>query len=322
MRKPSQVAVAAATAVLALSVTGAVSVAQPKPSLTDLIAQAKHLELQINSLSEQYDGLRIQLGRAQTDEKIAQQAAKRADTALRTAQLAISQLAANNYMNSGVDPTMQVLGASDPEQFLRQASTIAEINQSNGNRVSQLTAIEREALRAEETAHQQVVNVQAIKGEMDAKKKAIQANIDKVNSAAMAQAMAVYTQTGHYPQISLPTATTIGAQALQYALTKQGDAYIWGAAGPYTFDCSGLVVWAFSQLGISLPHYTGDLWNSGVHVSQSQLEPGDLLFFFADISHVGIYIGNGYMIDAPTYGIPVGIHQIYWGAFVGAVRIQ
>lgn len=313
---------AAVAAVLALSMTGASSLAQPKPSLTDLIAQAKHLEQQINSLSEQYDGLRIQLGRAQTDEKIAQQAAKRADTALKTAQAAISQLAANNYMESGVDPTLQVLAASDPREFLQQASTIAEINQSNGNRVSQLTGAEREALRAEETAQQQVANVQSIKAEMDVKKKAIQVNIDKVNNAAMSQAMSIYTQTGHYPQITLPTATTIGAQALQYALTKQGDSYVWGAAGPYQFDCSGLVVWAFSQLGIALPHYTGDLWNSGVHVSQSQLEPGDLLFFFADISHVGIYIGNGYMIDAPTYGIPVGIHQVYWNAFVGAVRIQ
>jgi peptidoglycan DL-endopeptidase CwlO len=322
VRKPSRVVAAAVLAALALSVTGAISVAQPKPSLQDLIAQAKKLETQINSLSEQYDGLRIQLGRAKTDEKIAQQAAKRADAALRTAQSAISQLAADNYMGSGVDPTMQVLGASDPAQFLQQASAIAEINQTNGDRVSQLAAAQHEAQRAEATARQQIANVQQIQSQMDIKKKAILTNIDKVNNAAMAQAMSIYTQTGHYPQITLPTATTVGEQALQNALTKQGDAYTWGAAGPSLFDCSGLVVWAFGQLGISLPHYTGDLWNSGVHVSQSQLEPGDLVFFFADLSHVGIYVGDGYMIDAPTYGIPVGIHQVFWADFVGAVRIQ
>jgi peptidoglycan DL-endopeptidase CwlO len=96
---------------------------------------------------------------------------------------------------------------------------------------------------------------------------------------------------------------------------------VWGGAGPTVFDCSGLVVWAYAQLGISLPHFTGDLWNSGVHVSRAQLQPGDLVFFFASISHVGIYVGHGFMLDAPTFGIPVGIHPIFWGSYVGAVRI-
>ncbi len=104
-------------------------------------------------------------------------------------------------------------------------------------------------------------------------------------------------------------------------MSRIGDAYVWGGAGPNVFDCSGLVVWAYAQLGISLPHFTGALWNSGVHVSRAQLQPGDLIFFFADIGHVGIYVGNGYMLDAPTFGIPVGIHAVFWGAMVGAVRI-
>jgi peptidoglycan DL-endopeptidase CwlO len=104
-------------------------------------------------------------------------------------------------------------------------------------------------------------------------------------------------------------------------MTAIGDAYSWGAAGPNTFDCSGLVVWAYAQLGVSLPHFTGWLWNSGVHVSRSQLRPGDLVFFFAGISHVGIYVGHGFMLDAPTFGIPVGIHKMLWGAYDGAVRI-
>jgi cell wall-associated NlpC family hydrolase len=138
----------------------------------------------------------------------------------------------------------------------------------------------------------------------------------------MAQAVAIYTKTGTYPVINLPTANTVGAQALQSALTKVGDAYVWGAAGADEFDCSGLVVWAFSQYGISLPHYTGDLWNSGVHISQNDLEPGDLVFFYADISHVGIYIGNGLMVDAATYGQGVVVQPVDWSNYVGAVRIE
>ena len=156
---------------------------------------------------------------------------------------------------------------------------------------------------------------------MDAKKKIIDAKIDTVNSAAMKQAMAIYTQTGTYPTINIPTANTVGAQALQAALTRVGDPYVWGAAGPGEFDCSGLVVWAFGQEGIALPHYTGDLWNSGVHVARNDLEPGDLVFFFPDISHVGIYVGNGLMIDAPTFGVPVHVEEVFWSAYAGAVRI-
>jgi cell wall-associated NlpC family hydrolase len=83
-----------------------------------------------------------------------------------------------------------------------------------------------------------------------------------------------------------------------------------------------LVVWAFAQVGITLPHYTGDLWNSGVHVPRSDLEPGDLVFFYADISHVGIYLGDGLMLDAPDFGLTVRVEPVFWADFVGAVRIE
>jgi len=310
--------------VLALVVPGGSSAAQtiaPKPNLTTLVAQAKQLEFQINALSEQYDGLRLQLNRAQANAQIAQDAAKRGEAALATGQQAVARLAAANYMNSGLDPTFQALTTGDPAQFLSQASAIAEINQSSGVKVSTLSQQVAQALRDKQTAEQQVAQVHALEAQMDTKKKTIDAKIDKVNSAAMKQAMAIYTQTGTYPVVNIPTANTVGAQALQAALTKVGDPYVWGAAGPGEFDCSGLVVWAFAQEGISLPHYTGSLWNSGVHVARGDLEPGDLVFFFADISHVGIYIGNGLMIDAPTFGIPVHVEPVYWSAFVGAVRI-
>jgi cell wall-associated NlpC family hydrolase len=326
VRKLTGVAsLAAATVVAALVVPGATSLAQTTaspPSMSTLIAQAKQLELQINALSEQYDGLRIQLSRAQADERIADQAEQRATTELAAGRLAISRLAAENYMGSGLDPTMQMLTASSPSEFLNQASTITEIDNSNGDRVSTLAAAEAQDQRAKQTAAQQVAQVEVIQSQMNSKKTVIDASIDKVNSAAMTQAVAIYTKTGTYPTIDLPTANTVGAQALQAALTKVGDPYVWGAAGSGEFDCSGLVVWAFSQFGISLPHYTGDLWNSGVHISQNDLEPGDLVFFYADISHVGIYIGNGLMVDAATYGQGVVVQSIDWGNYVGAVRIE
>ena len=324
MRKLSGAAsLAAATAALALVVPGGISVAQtvaPKPNLTTLIAQAKQLEFQINALSEQYDGLRLQLTRAKANAWIAQQAASRGSAALAVGQQAVAQLAAANYMNSGLDPTFQALTTGDPRQFLSQASTIAELNQSSGMMVSTLSNQVNQALRDKQTADQQVAQVRALQAQMDGKRTLILAKIDQVNSAAMKQAMAVFTQTGHYPNIAIPTENTVGAQALQAALTRAGDPYVWGAAGPSQFDCSGLVVWAYAQEGIALPHYTGSLWESGVHVARSDLEPGDLVFFGADISHVGIYVGDGMMIDASNFGVPVHVEPIFSG-YVGAVRI-
>ena len=329
MRKLSRAASLAAvfisgTAMLALAVPGGISAAQviaPKPDLKALVAQAKQLEFQINSLSEQYDGLRIQLTRAKANAQIAQQAASRGQAALAVGQQAIAQLAAANYINSGLDPTFQALTTGDPAQFLSQASAIAEMDQSSGVKVSALSQQVTQALREKQTAEQQIAAVNAVETQMNAKKKLILAKIDTVNSAAMKQAMTIFEQTGQYPKVTIPTANTVGAQALQAALSRLGDPYVWGAVGPNEFDCSGLVMWAYAQVGMSLPHYTGSQWNSGVHVSRNDLEPGDLVFFFSNISHVGMYIGNGLMIDAPNFREVVRVEPIYWSAFVGAVRI-
>jgi cell wall-associated NlpC family hydrolase len=325
VRKLSRAAsLVAATAALALAVPGGISAAQviaPKPNMKDLVAQAKQLEFQINTLSEQFDGLRIQLTRAKANAKIAQQAASRGQAALEVGQQAIAQLAAANYMNSGLDPTFQALTTGDPGQFLSQASAIAEMDQSSGVMVSTLSRQVEQALRDKETAQQQIAAVNALEKQMDGKKKLILAKIDKVNSAAMKQAMAIFEQTGQYPKVTIPTANTVGAQALQAAISRLGDPYVWGAAGPSEFDCSGLVMWAYQQVGIALPHFTVSQYNSGVHVARSDLEPGDLVFFFSNISHVGMYIGNGMMIDAPNFGEDVKVQPIYWNEFVGAVRI-
>jgi cell wall-associated NlpC family hydrolase len=286
-----------------------------------LVAEAKQLEFQINALSEQYDGLRIQLSRAQADVQIADKAIARDSAALSLGQQAVAQLAAENYMSAGLDPALQALTAGNPEQFLSQASTITELDQSSGDEVSTLSGEENQALRDRQTAAQQVAAVQAVQSQMNAKKQAIDSRIDQVNSAAMKQAMAIFDQTGQYPDIPIPTANTVGGQALQAALSRRGDPYVWAAAGPSAFDCSGLVVWAFAQEGIALPHYTGDLWNSGVHIPRNDLEPGDLVFFFPDISHVGIYIGDGLMVDAPDFGLTVRVDPVYWADYDGAVRI-
>ena len=292
-----------------------------QPSLTTLVAEATQLSNQVDSLSQQYDGLQIQIAHARTEERLASLAAARAAKAMTGSQLAVDQLAAMSYMNEGLDPTLQMLTSGNPEQFLNQASTVLEIDNQAGSRLSTLQKAQIASQRAQLTARQEIATVNKLQAEIDSKVHTIQSNLDILNSAAMQQAMAVFDRTGSYPNVVLPEATTVGTVALRAALTRRGYPYVWGAAGPYAFDCSGLVVWAFAQEGISLPHYTGSLWNSGMHVSRANLEPGDLVFFFADISHVGIYIGNGYMVDAPSAGQVVQVQQVFWSAYVGAVRI-
>ena len=230
-------------------------------------------------------------------------------------------LAAANYMNAGLDPALQALVTARPAEFLSQTSAITELDDTASDTVLTLGTQVTAAVRAAQTAEQQIATVTALETQMNAKKAQIDAEISQVNSAVMAQAMRIYTTTGMYPQLSLPTESTAGAAALRAAMTRIGDPYVWGAAGPRQFDCSGLVAWAFAQEGIGLPHYTGSLWNSGVHVARSDLEPGDLVFFYKDISHVGMVVANGLMVDAPDFGETVRVQPIDWSIYVGAVRI-
>jgi len=293
----------------------------PKPSLNQLVTEAKQLSNQITSLGQQYDGLQIELQRAQSEQRYADAAVKRDNAAMAGDQQAVSQLAAGTYMTGGLDPTLNMLASGSPEQFLDQASIVQELNTESGLRLSSLDNAQQAAERAQLAAKQQIAQVAALKKQMSTKLGQANQKMTVLDSSAMSQALTIFQQTGSYPDYTLPTVSNVETIALRYALEKVGDPYVWAAAGPNEFDCSGLVVWAYAQEGISLPHYTGDLWNIGEHVSENDLQPGDLVFFYADISHVGIYIGNGLMVDAPQTGEDVKVQPINQDPYVGAVRI-
>jgi cell wall-associated NlpC family hydrolase len=112
----------------------------------------------------------------------------------------------------------------------------------------------------------------------------------------------------------------MGGPAVAYAKSKIGNGYVYGAAGPSVFDCSGLTMAAWSQAGVSLPHSSSAQYSSGRHISESELQPGDLVFYYSPISHVGMYIGNGQIVNALNPGAGVVISGLHDMPYVGAVR--
>lgn len=119
-----------------------------------------------------------------------------------------------------------------------------------------------------------------------------------------------------------PTAAAAArTSAVALALTKVGSPYRWGATGPSAFDCSGLVNWAFGKAGIDVPRTSRALSQTGTPVSRDQLQPGDLVFFYSPVSHVGIYIGDGKMVHASTSSKPVAVSSIDGRQYNSARRI-
>jgi peptidoglycan DL-endopeptidase CwlO len=306
---------------IGLIIPGAASAASagPAPSLSVLMARANKLSNQIDVLGQQYDALRIQYAAAQEQLRIARLSETRDERLMVGDQSSVAAIASAGYMAGGINPTLQLLESDNPQAMLDRASILSEMQQQNGAEMALVTSASAAAKRAGVLAVQEARQAARLSGAMKGEVAKIQAKEDVLNSAVYSKALAIYQQTGHYP--THITGDSIGVQALRWALTRVGDPYVWGAAGPDSFDCSGLVVWAYAHLGISLEHYTGDLWNEGEHISRSQLEPGDLVFFFADIGHVGIYVGDGLMVDAPTFGQDVQVQPVFWSVYVGAVRI-
>jgi cell wall-associated NlpC family hydrolase len=307
-----------------LSTIAQASTAQPgvttPPSLKAVLAKASRLAHQVEVLSNEYDALRIQWNQARTEAALAAKAAERDSRQLTAGQVAVGQIAAEGYMSGTFDPTLQLLQNSDPQSFVNRASIMLQLQQENGDRVDAATSAKDAADRAKATAQQEMAKATRLSAAMKTKVHAIQAKEKVLNSAAYKKATDIFNQTGQYPDLPIPDGNSIGVQALRWALTRRGDAYVWGGSGPTTFDCSGLVMWAYAHVGVSLAHLTFDQWNEGEHVSRDQLQPGDLIFLYG-LDHVGLYVGDGLYLNAPHTGTVVQIEPIPWGSYDGAVRI-
>ncbi|WFE98390.1 C40 family peptidase [Micromonospora sp. WMMD987] len=141
--------------------------------------------------------------------------------------------------------------------------------------------------------------------ELAAKKKQINAEIKRLQAAMPKTTVKV----NGCPTIN-GVVSSAARTAIATACAQVGDPYVWGATGPNSFDCSGLTQFAYKAAGISLTHFTGAQWNEGKAIPRSEARPGDLVFFFSDLHHVGLYLGNDMMVHAPRTGKPVQVASI------------
>src|ERR1700733_12650045 len=272
-----------------------------------------------------------------------QAAADAAKARLATYQSDVDKFAAAMYMGGRTDGMNAIMTAESPQQLIGKLAVQRVISTAMLAQMATYRATREEAAKAEKessksaadakTAAEQAASVRA---NLQSKQSRLQLQIGVVKSQYLALSPHERTELaapGPPPPAVMAAATAPapdalppgmgqpggpgpgaggpgsgqGAIAVQAALTRVGDPYSWGGAAPGGFDCSGLVMWAFQQAGIALPHSSQALAHGGQPVSLSDLQPGDVLTSYSDASHAGLYIGDGLMIHSSTYGVPVRV---------------
>jgi cell wall-associated NlpC family hydrolase len=258
---------------------------------------------------------------------------------LDAAGLTLSRIAISQYTDSGLGQGLDLLFSSDPSQYLADAGALDMVTRKYAQQLrefavkkqnveaTQLVVADRTSLlRAERVK----LNRQVAAAKEDlAKAQRILNNLKKEDRDRLAKLEAdrenkILSESKKYAQ-SYKGDNTRGSIALKYALAQVGDVYVWAAAGPTRWDCSGLTMRSFQQAGVSLPHSSRIQIKYGKNISSSSLKPGDLLFFGKPISHVSMYMGGGKMVQAPRPGKKVEVVNFtkMFGKkpFVGARRL-
>ncbi|MEU4079776.1 hypothetical protein DEJ45_14055 [Streptomyces venezuelae] len=331
--------------------------AEPRPTTAQVKEKVDRLYEEAEVATERYNGAKEKADEARAAfERLRDEAARRTQR-LNTARDGLGAMAAAQYRAGGLDPAVRLALTSNPDQYLERSALAARAGDRQAAAVS---AVRRELaaigqLRAESTkrldalrAHESELRTQktAVLGKLQAARavlarltaeeraryEAAEAGRDGSGrptghgtatgtnaSDGSAPARADRSSGGERGPVTAPNARA--AQAISFARAQLGKPYVWGATGPSAYDCSGLTQAAWRAAGVSLPRTTYTQINAGPRVSRSQLAPGDLIFFYSGISHVGLYIGGGQMIHAPRPGAPVRIAPIDEMPFAGATRV-
>jgi cell wall-associated NlpC family hydrolase len=316
--------VAAATGVL----TPSSADAAPRTA-AEATAAAEKAANDLAVIDEQVHQAELTVGQQQAAAQKAAGAAAVAKAAMKAYEPQLRAIAQTGYTSNSQSRMAAFLTSRSAGELVQRVATLdmiaTHINQViSGAAAAQRAADEAqaEADRAAATATaglKQLQEQQAQVKKQIADYEALFARLTTTEQSAVTNALAGPALT--VPD-QLPLAPTEAAAiAVKTALAQVGDRYVWGTSGPDTFDCSGLTSYAYAAAGVSLPHSSRAQAGLGRAVSRAELQPGDLVYFFSPVSHIGLYIGGGMMVHARTSGRPVAVTSVDMSGYKGARRI-
>jgi cell wall-associated NlpC family hydrolase len=278
-------------------------------------------------VAEQLNDAKI--ARAKAQKQLAAVAAKArvAGAAYGKAALDFKQIVSGEVKSAPAGQFAVFFTSRSPKEFADQMALMDYVAGRKGQQIDQLARVRATAQKAQRDVHATLAARTKIEQTMtaraaDLRKRAATLTGLLQNLCAGDQPDALAARASRdMPRVDVGPASPAAQKAAQTALAQIGDPYVWAAAGPDAFDCSGLTSYAWAAAGVSLPHSSSQQYNYGTHVSRSQVRAGDLVFFYSPISHVGIAINNTQMVNAPTFGDPVKIATIDSMPYVGATRL-
>jgi cell wall-associated NlpC family hydrolase len=294
--------------------------AAPQPTVGQVQARVNQLTSQFDKVSEQLDQAGQQLSAAQLKLSQVQVHLKNANAQFQAAQANVAQNAAAAFEDTGATSVAGVLTSGDPSVVLQQGSLLLELSGSRNAETRQLLTAASQLAGVEQEMQRTETGIAALKGQLAAQKNSLSKLIgtEKATLASLTtpqqQAVVVSKTIGANgssapasppAQYTGPTATQ-AEKAVAFVYAQLGCPYVYGATGPCHsgFDCSGLAQAAWAYAGVAIPRDSYEQWAGLPHVSVSSIEPGDLLIYDGE-GHVAIYVGGGYIIDAPQTGMDV-----------------
>lgn len=322
----------------AATATGFDGTGYAEPNLTPAQVKAKvdQLYQEAEVATEKYNGAKEKAEAAEERLRTLRDEAARKTDRLNTARDELGSMAAAQYRDGGMDPALQLALSGDPDHYLQSAEFVERAGTRQAADVASVRKQLREIEQLRGAAHIELASLKSRQAELKRHKKTITGKLDaarrllsqlpeEARSGDVQRASRTGTGTGARegltPAGDIQAPNSRAAAAVSYAYSKLGSPYVWGATGPDAFDCSGLMQAAYRSAGISLPRTTYAQIDAGRRVSRSELLPGDLVFFYSAISHVGIYVGNGQMVHAPNPSAPVRVAPIDEMPFAGATRV-
>ena len=315
------------TALCLAALGGSVLSAAPstaEPTISDVRERVDRLYHEAEQASERYNDARIRLREARSRLVGVQAALDRQRERVDTVRDQVVASVVAQYQSHALSTTSQVLLSEDPQSFLGQLARVSEYNAQQARVIDDLTREGNRLARREEVAQRETESIARTKETLAEEKAVVEERAAEAESLLGRLEEDQRTERASRSAVRVPVTEAPGsgsaAAAVSYAMGQVGNAYVYGAAGPSAFDCSGLTMMAWAQAGVALPHSSSAQMGSGTPVSISGLRPGDLVFYYSPVSHVGIYIGNGMIAHAANPSTGVRVDPVTSMPFSGAVR--